>query len=107
MRVNRLTISGGSKTLEFRKKSATHLKLSDRHNILVFADEAHRGQYGFIDGFIRHMQDALPSASFVGFTGTPTQASGRPHKGRVWRQQQHSTTSNYENTVPPTSLNPP
>ena len=45
--------------------------LSDRRNIVVIADEAHRSQYDFIDGFARHMRDALPSASFVGFTGTP------------------------------------
>ena len=45
--------------------------LSDRRNIVVIADEAHRSQYDFVDGFARHMRDALPSASFVGFTGTP------------------------------------
>jgi len=45
--------------------------LSDRRNIVVIADEAHRSQYDFIDGFARHMRDALPSASFIGFTGTP------------------------------------
>ena len=45
--------------------------LSDRRNIVVIADEAHRSQYDFIDGFARHMRDALPQASFVGFTGTP------------------------------------
>src|SRR5262245_25121687 len=33
--------------------------------------EAHRSQYDFIDGFARHMRDALPQASFIGFTGTP------------------------------------
>ena len=44
--------------------------LSDRPNIVVIADEAHRSQYDFIDGFARHMRDALPQASFVGFTGT-------------------------------------
>ena len=38
---------------------------------MVIADEAHRSQYDFIDGFARHMRDALPSASFIGFTGTP------------------------------------
>ena len=46
-------------------------KLSDRRNIIVIADEAHRSQYDFIDGFARHMRDALPNASFIGFTGTP------------------------------------
>ncbi|MBP8856929.1 MAG: type I restriction endonuclease subunit R [Anaerolineaceae bacterium] len=45
--------------------------LSMRSNIIVIADEAHRSQYDFIDGFARHMRDALPNASFIGFTGTP------------------------------------
>jgi type I restriction enzyme R subunit len=45
--------------------------LSDRRNVVVIADEAHRSQYDFIDGFARHMHDALPNASFIGFTGTP------------------------------------
>ncbi len=45
--------------------------LSERRNIVVIADEAHRSQYDFIDGFARHMHDALPNASFIGFTGTP------------------------------------
>jgi type I restriction enzyme R subunit len=48
-----------------------HVVLSERRNIVVIADEAHRSQYDFIDGFARHMRDALPNASFVGFTGTP------------------------------------
>lgn len=46
-------------------------ELSDRRNIIVIADEAHRSQYDFVDGFARHMRDALPNASFIGFTGTP------------------------------------
>ena len=45
--------------------------LSERRNIVVIADEAHRSQYDFVDGFARHMRDALPRASFIGFTGTP------------------------------------
>lgn len=45
--------------------------LSDRRNVVVIADEAHRSQYDFIDGFARHMREALPNASFIGFTGTP------------------------------------
>ncbi len=53
------------------ERGDTHPSLSDRHNIIVIADEAHRSQYDFIDGFARHMRDALPHASFVGFTGTP------------------------------------
>jgi len=50
-----------------------HPVLSDRRNIVVVADEAHRSQYDFIDGFARHMRDALPNASFIGFTGTPVE----------------------------------
>ncbi len=46
-------------------------QLSERRNIVVIADEAHRSQYDFMDGFAKHMRDALPNASFIGFTGTP------------------------------------
>ena len=53
------------------ERGDTHPSLSSRRNIVVIADEAHRSQYDFIDGFARHMRDALPNASFVGFTGTP------------------------------------
>lgn len=59
--------------------------LSDRRNIIVIADEAHRSQYGLkakVDsktgaigyGFAKHLRDALPNASFIGFTGTPIEA---------------------------------
>ena len=51
--------------------------LSDRSNIVVIADEAHRSQYDFIDGYARHMRDALPNASFIGFTGTPIELSDK------------------------------
>jgi len=53
------------------EKGDRHPVLSDRRNIVVIADEAHRSQYDFIDGYARHMRDALPYASFIGFTGTP------------------------------------
>jgi type I restriction enzyme R subunit len=56
-------------------------KLTDRRNVVVIADEAHRSQYGFkariektgdvAYGFAKHLRDALPNASFIGFTGTP------------------------------------
>jgi type I restriction enzyme R subunit len=45
--------------------------LTERRNVVVIADEAHRSQYDFIDGYARHMRDALPNATFIGFTGTP------------------------------------
>jgi len=51
--------------------------LSDRRNIVVIADEAHRSQYDFIDGLAKHLRDALPKASFIGFTGTPIEAADR------------------------------
>ncbi|OGY17856.1 MAG: DEAD/DEAH box helicase [Candidatus Chisholmbacteria bacterium RIFCSPLOWO2_01_FULL_50_28] len=51
--------------------------LSERTNIVVIADEAHRSQYDFIDGFARHMRDALPNASFIGFTGTPIELTDK------------------------------
>ena len=54
--------------------------LSGRRNIVVIADEAHRSQYDFIDGFARHMRDALPNASFIGFTGTPIDAADKSTK---------------------------
>jgi len=53
------------------EKGDRHPTLSERRNIVVIADEAHRSQYDFIDGYARHMRDALPHASFIGFTGTP------------------------------------
>jgi type I restriction enzyme, R subunit len=57
------------------EKGDRHPTLSDRWNIVVIADEAHRSQYDFVDGFARHMRDALPHASFIGFTGTPIELS--------------------------------
>lgn len=51
--------------------------LSDRKNIVVIADEAHRSQYDFIDGFAKYLRDALPNATFIGFTGTPLELADR------------------------------
>jgi len=59
------------------KKGDHHPVLSERRNIVVIADEAHRSQYDFIDGFARHMRDALPKASFIGFTGTPIELTDK------------------------------
>ena len=53
------------------KGQREHELLTDRANVVVVADEAHRSQYDFVDGYARHMRDALPKASFIGFTGTP------------------------------------
>jgi type I restriction enzyme, R subunit len=53
-----------------------HPILSPRANIIIIADEAHRTQYGFIDGYARYLAEALPNALRIGFTGTPISFSG-------------------------------
>ncbi len=77
------------------EKKSIYDQLSDRKNIVVIADEAHRTQYGFeaklIDekdtvtkevigkriayGFAKYMRDALPNATYIGFTGTPIEGT--------------------------------
>lgn len=71
------------------KKEESHFPiLSERDNIVVIADEAHRSQYGFdamLDsetgsfkyGYAKHLRDALPCATFIGFTGTPIESEDR------------------------------
>jgi len=67
-------------------KGDTVPELTDRRNVIVIADEAHRSQYGFAAdvveerdrasvkfGYAKYMRDALPKASFIGFTGTPVE----------------------------------
>jgi len=54
-----------------------HPVLTDRRNVVVVADEAHRSQYDFMDGFARHLRDALPNATYLGFTGTPIESADR------------------------------
>lgn len=66
----------------------SHPVLSTRHNIVVVSDEAHRSQYGdkaklntktgqYSFGYSKHMRDALPEASFIGFTGTPIDSADK------------------------------
>jgi type I restriction enzyme R subunit len=68
------------------KGESAYPMLTDRRNIVVIADEAHRSQYGFKAkvesktgdvsyGFAKHLRDAIPNASFIGFTGTPIEAT--------------------------------
>ncbi len=64
----------------FPEKGEKYPMLSDRSNIIVMADEAHRSQYDFIDGLARNMRDALPNASFMGFTGTPIEKKDKNTK---------------------------
>jgi type I restriction enzyme R subunit len=59
------------------EKGDTHPCLTERDNVVVIADEAHRSQYDFIKGFAKHIRDALPNATFIGFTGTPIELSDR------------------------------
>jgi type I restriction enzyme R subunit len=51
--------------------------LSERRNIVVMVDEAHRSNYDFVDGFARHLRDGLPNATFIGFTGTPIEGKDK------------------------------
>ena len=74
------------------EKGDRHPVLSERRNIVVIADEAHRSQYDFIDGFARHMRDALPNASFIGFTGTPIEQTDANTRA-VFGATSASTTS--------------
>ena len=72
----------------FPEEGESSAALSPRHNIVVIADEAHRSQYGFEArfnpktgakdyGLAKHLRDALPGASFIGFTGTPIELDDR------------------------------
>lgn len=76
-----LQVASGGVVFTTLQKFATGEKggrmplLSDRRNIVVIADEAHRSQYDMIDGLARNLRDALPNASFIGFTGTPVEKS--------------------------------
>jgi type I restriction enzyme R subunit len=77
-------------------REGTHPRLTDRSNVVVISDEAHRSQYGtqaryvevtdkvtgkktgkFVYGYARHLRDALPEATFIGFTGTPISREDR------------------------------
>ncbi len=79
---------------KFRGEDGKHPPLTDRSNVVVIADEAHRTQYGFkkrfvVDeegvreqfGFAQYLRQALPNATFVGFTGTPIDVKDRSTVG--------------------------
>ena len=59
------------------EKGDAHPVLTDRRNVIVIADEAHRSQYDFLDGYARHLRDALPNATYLGFTGTPIETTDK------------------------------
>jgi len=74
-RLNRA--SGGVVFTTIQKFEERGGPVSERSNIVVMADEAHRSQYGFLDGGARWMRAAIPNATFVGFTGTPLELGDR------------------------------
>ncbi len=59
------------------ERGDVHPLLTDRRNVVVIADEAHRSQYDFLDGYARHLHDALPNATYLGFTGTPIEMADK------------------------------
>ncbi len=69
--------AGGVVFTTIQKFAEAHGVLSERSNMVVMADEAHRSQYGFVEGGARWMREALPNATFVGFTGTPLEHDDR------------------------------
>ena len=54
-----------------RETGSDHPLLSDRRNIIVIVDEAHRSHYDDLDGYARNIRDAMTNAAFIAFTGTP------------------------------------
>lgn len=73
--------SGGVIFTTIQKFEERAEPVSDRSNIVVLADEAHRSQYGFLKGGARWMRENLPNATFVGFTGTPVEGDDRSTRG--------------------------
>ena len=69
--------AGGVVFTTIQKFAEAHGVVSERSNVVVMADEAHRSQYGFVAGGARWMREALPNATFVGFTGTPLERDDR------------------------------
>lgn len=69
--------TGGVIFTTIQKFAEDQEKISTRANIVVMADEAHRSQYGFVEGGARWMREALPNATFVGFTGTPVETKDK------------------------------
>lgn len=66
-----------------KEAGAEHPLLSDRRNIIVIADEAHRSHYDSVDGYAAHLKNALPNATLIAFTGTPI-ADGERDTRRVF-----------------------
>lgn len=69
--------SGGVVFTTIQKFTGAHGVISERANVVVMADEAHRSQYGLVKGGARWMRNALPNATFAAFTGTPLERDDR------------------------------
>ena len=77
--------AGGVVFTTIQKFAEAHGVVSERSNVVVMADEAHRSQYGFVEGGARWMREALPNATFVGFTGTAAGGRRQKHDARLRR----------------------
>ncbi|MEV4759878.1 type I restriction endonuclease subunit R [Micromonospora sp. NPDC049559] len=71
------TLQKFGRTREEKEAGRHHPQLSDRRNIIVIVDEAHRSHYDSLDGYARHLRDALPHATLIAFTGTPISETDR------------------------------
>ncbi|WP_055481184.1 type I restriction endonuclease subunit R [Sphaerimonospora mesophila] len=71
------TLQKFGRTKEEKESGTDHPLLSDRRNIVVVVDEAHRSHYDNLDGYARHLRDALPHATLLAFTGTPISEADR------------------------------
>ncbi|WP_328951347.1 type I restriction endonuclease subunit R [Streptomyces sp. NBC_00184] len=71
------TLQKFGRTKQEKESGTDHPLLSDRRNIVVVVDEAHRSHYDNLDGYARHLRDALPHATLLAFTGTPISEDDR------------------------------
>lgn len=74
------TLQKFGRSKDERDAGHDHPLLSDRRNIIVVVDEAHRSHYDDLDGYARHLRDALPNATLIAFTGTPISFEDRNTK---------------------------
>jgi type I restriction enzyme R subunit len=71
------TLQKFGRSIQERESGAEHPMLTDRRNVIVVVDEAHRSHYDDLDGYARHLRDALPHATLIAFTGTPISFADR------------------------------